>query len=1052
MHSVISSNLSAELDKLNSRQREAVTHPDGPLLVVAGPGTGKTQLLAARVAWLLATTDTKAHEILCLTYTDAAAQNMRQRLQQFIGLEAHRVAIHTFHSLGQLLIQENAHLLERDDFTPASELEVEGLLRRLLDELPSGHPLRRTTSAVYYDVPALKTLFQAMKREGWNEAQLRQALEEYRQSIQPSATAGKALSPSKRADLELRITKAVAAVELLAGYQSGLQQERRYDYDDMLAWAIALLTQHEHVRLSYQERFQHFLVDEFQDTNGAQSQLLYLLANYWENPNVLVVGDDDQSIFRFQGACVANILEFTERFPSAKVVVLEENYRSSAAILAAAQGLITRNQERLTQRLPGLVKALQARHARFADSPVRPRLLSYASPLHEAAHVAQQLAAQHAAGWPTGGVGVLVRTNGQLELLATLLRAAGIPFQRKRKVNVLREEGLASSLRRVLDYLAAALQANHTASDAALFVVLHLPCFEVPSSDLVRLAAGYKRQKLDAPRDATPYPWSVWAEEVTGRDAVAEQLGLSSQGRVALQRALAQLQQWVRVAASQPLPVLLEQVVQQTLLPAQLVAHPQPAHLLAVARTLLAFGRQEARRQPGLEVSDFLRIWDLQASTKEGLPLEQSSGHGGAALELSTVHSAKGLEWEQVWMVGCQASKWQSTQTKYAFLLPPALVPTPNSALECEEARRLFFVGLTRAQVDLRVSWAEADENGKGLPPSQFVQELASGGISVESVEVEASIVAAAALTQLTPPPPAAPLPAIALLEELMANFTLSATVLNAYLRCPISCYYEHLLGAPQERNEHLLFGVAVHAALEQYFRRAQREPERGFGTSEELEAEFARRFQRHRDDLPAAVFTRLLQNGQDQLRAWWARWHSQWQLSSVVEYKVVRAVLPEGIALTGKVDRLDLYPNGRTVDVLDYKTGASDKHTAKLKAAPAKAAEATLQEWHADEQLRGTDYWRQAVFYHLLLAHDQTARYQPAAVKINFLRPVSKPSTPPQFIQEEVKVTPEAIATVRAQIAAVDTAIRAYDFSHGCGKCRWCDLRQQAASSELPR
>ena len=351
MHSVISSNLIAELDKLNSRQREAVTHPDGPLLVVAGPGTGKTQLLAARVAWLLATTDTKAHEILCLTYTDAAAQNMRQRLQQFIGLEAHRVAIHTFHSLGQLLIQENAHLLERDDFTPASELEVEGLLRRLLDELPSGHPLRRTTSAVYYDVPALKTLFQAMKREGWNEAQLRQELEEYRQSIQPSATAGKALSPSKRADLELRITKAVAAVELLAGYQSGLQQERRYDYDDMLAWAIALLTQHEHVRLSYQERFQHFLVDEFQDTNGAQSQLLYLLANYWENPNVLVVGDDDQSIFRFQGACVANILEFTERFPSAKVVVLEENYRSSAAILAAAQGLITRNQERLTQRL-----------------------------------------------------------------------------------------------------------------------------------------------------------------------------------------------------------------------------------------------------------------------------------------------------------------------------------------------------------------------------------------------------------------------------------------------------------------------------------------------------------------------------------------------------------------------------------------------------------------------------------------------------------------------------------------------------------------------------
>ncbi|RZK46190.1 MAG: ATP-dependent helicase, partial [Hymenobacter sp.] len=240
----------AELARLNERQLAAVTHATEPLLVVAGPGTGKTQLLAARVAWLLLQPDVRPQEILCLTYTDAAARNMRQRLLRFIGPEAHRVAIHTFHSLGQLIIQENSAALGRHDLEAATNLDAEEVLRALLDGLPGGHPLRRDLGSAYYDLPYLQRLFQTMKREGWVPDQLLAALEEYRLSLTddpaylyknpPKAERDKGILPGdviqhKLAAEEHHIERSAAAVELFEAYQAGLAARSRFDYDDMLA-------------------------------------------------------------------------------------------------------------------------------------------------------------------------------------------------------------------------------------------------------------------------------------------------------------------------------------------------------------------------------------------------------------------------------------------------------------------------------------------------------------------------------------------------------------------------------------------------------------------------------------------------------------------------------------------------------------------------------------------------------------------------------------------------------------------------------------------------
>jgi DNA helicase-2/ATP-dependent DNA helicase PcrA len=279
------------------------------------------------------------------------------------------------------------------------------------------------------------------------------------------------------------------------------------------------------------------------------------------------------------------------------------------------------------------------------------------------------------------------------------------------------------------------------------------------------------------------------------------------------------------------------------------------------------------------------------------------------------------------------------------------------------------------------------------------------------------------------------------LLEELLATFTLSATSLNAYLTCPLACYYEQILKVPAPRREKMLFGTAAHRALETFFRQAQQPGASGFGTADELAELFQRYFARSRFELPAAMFQRLATAGPQLLRAWWAQAALTAQPTAVVEY-AVQATLPGGTRLTGKLDRLDLLPDGRRAEVLDYKTGNFESARSRLAPAPPAAAEATLAEWLADPRLRGGDYWRQGVLYRLLLAHDPERRYEATSLRFEFLQPVRKPGKAPHYERHRLVPTPAEEATVLSQATAVDAAIRRHEFGPGCGQCLWCQLQ----------
>jgi Superfamily I DNA and RNA helicases len=330
---------------LNTEQQKAVDAIYGPVLVIAGPGTGKTQMLSVRIANILKHTDALPTDILCVTFTDAGRTAMRQRLLNIIGMDAFKVHIHTFHSFCNQIIQEHSHKFPKNNLTLLSPLDEIEMFRELINQLPQNNPLKRMQGDPYFETKRLPWLFKIMRQEGWSSDYIKGQIKRHidslytdetyvakrkiKSTIQPGVIFEKGdIRTDKIQQLDDEFNILRSAADAFDTYTSMIQKSNFYTYDDMILWVNDLLKKDYTFRMDYLEKFQFLLVDEFQDTNGAQNELLYLLTDD-EQPNIFAVGDDDQGIFRFQGANMQNIYEFVERYGNKiQRVVLKENYRS----------------------------------------------------------------------------------------------------------------------------------------------------------------------------------------------------------------------------------------------------------------------------------------------------------------------------------------------------------------------------------------------------------------------------------------------------------------------------------------------------------------------------------------------------------------------------------------------------------------------------------------------------------------------------------------------------------------------------------------------------
>ncbi|HJS56303.1 MAG TPA: ATP-dependent helicase, partial [Chitinophagaceae bacterium] len=714
-----------EYGRLNEKQRLAVDTIDGPVMVIAGPGTGKTQILASRVGKILLETDAAPDNILCLTYTDAGVVAMRKRLLQFIGSDAYKVNIYTFHAFCNDVIQENLSLFEKTALDPVSDLERIELFKELIDSFPKNHPLKRYRGDVYFEINNLQSLFSTMKREGWTPSYVNKKIDEYISGLtdREEFIYKRKFKEFKPGDLKKdkieeekeRKEKLRAAVGEYDRFQQMMRKRNRYDFDDMINWVIKAFEENKNLLATYQEKFLYILVDEYQDTSGTQNRIVELLINYWDKPNVFVVGDDDQSIYRFQGANVENMISFADSYKSdLMTVVLTDNYRSTQPILDISKTLIEKNVERLVTQLPNLSKDLRSSHHLTSTFTHLPLIKEYETQRQEMIDITLQVQKLLAEKIPAGRIAIIYKENRYGEELAQYFKLRNIPVFTKRNINIF-ELPLAKKIILIVRYLAAEHDVPY-GGDEMLFEILHFDWFNIPPVEIAKLSVEVAEKKYD--------------EKISLRRLLHEKSNaiprdlFSTTVHEGLKKASAILEKLIADVPNITLQQLFENIIRQIGVLSHIMQSPDKHWQLQILTGLFDFVKEETRRKASMRLQQLVNIIDLMEKEEISLPLVQVSG-SDQGVNLLTVHGSKGLEFEYVFFAGCNASFWEKKRKPNGgYSLPDTMFSSRPKSKDDEELRRLFYVALTRAEKHLFISFSRFKNDGKDLEPSMFIAEI----------------------------------------------------------------------------------------------------------------------------------------------------------------------------------------------------------------------------------------------------------------------------------------------------------------------------------------
>ena len=781
------------LADLTARQRKAVTHGDGPLLIVAGAGTGKTTVITRRIAWLIAEKRALPSQILALTFTERAALEMTERVDRLVPYGHTDAEISTFHAFGDRLLRE--HALEAglsDRSTVLSRAEQVIFLREHLFDLPLDRyrPLGNPTRFLQ----ALVTLISRLRDE----------------DVAPAAYLAAAERMTRRAaqepDDEALVEDAARHGELAAAYaayESLMRGADRIDFGDQLGLALKLVRDHPAVLAAERERYRYILVDEFQDTNHAQFELVRLLAA--EHRNVTVVGDDDQSIYRFRGAALGNILGFRTAYPKASSVVLNDSYRSRQPILDASYRLIRHNDPDRLEVREGLDKRLHAR-ARFtrpepAAGPIE--LVSFPTGSDEADAVADRIAASIRGGRPAGQHAILVRGNRDADAYVRALNMARVPWRFSGTAGLYRQP----EVRVLISFLRAV---NDPEDSVSLYDLATSEIFGLAPAD-VTLAlnrARRRRSSLSAAlADAAQHP---------------EESPFGFRALEVVQRLLASLEAHRSMSTERSCGELLYHFISSSGWLARLAQEARETGDERLANVARFF--EIVRRQGGLLRDDRLPFLVAQLDTLMETGDDPSTADAGPdegdAVHVLTYHKAKGLEFDVVHMVGLVADRFPGRDRRDTFELPVELTSDSTAVGDqhVAEERRLFYVGMTRAREELVLSWAQDYGGRRSRAVSRFVSEALDLPPATPVETVRPSLLERLGRHEASPRQPvpvAPPRPAVGD-RPLM----LSYGQVHDYLECPAKYRFGHVVRIPTPASHPMVYGRALHAAVQAFHRR----------------------------------------------------------------------------------------------------------------------------------------------------------------------------------------------------------------------------------------
>lgn len=972
---------------LNAEQKRAVDTIEGPVIVIAGPGTGKTQILTLRIANILRNTDTSPEQILAITFTEAGVIAMRKRLVSIIGKDGHRVRIATFHGYCEEVIKRFPEYFPRIiGSKPITEIDQVALIEEVLSAdtwnilKPWGDPnlyVRDILSAI-----------SELKREGFRPdafielVSVQKAALLARDDLYYDKGAHKGKMKGAYVD-ELRVLeKNEELSRAYKSYESLLARNRSYDFGDMILEVMRAMEQEETLALLLQEESQYLLIDEHQDTNNAQNRIIELLASFHENPNLFVVGDEKQAIFRFQGASLENFHYFTHKYKQAVSITLRENYRSAASILSTADALIEG-----TQKLQG-ARGVEGRPIEVVTLSTEEEEHNYIA--NEITTLLKQEIAPH-------DIAILYRNNKEGARIGAVLAAHGIPYVIESDLDLLKDGDIRT--------LFTILEAVHQYGNIDPLVrFLHLPLLGIHPLDVYRIIQLASQKRIYS------------AIDIIIRDDLRKELKALTEDKLIAAGKL--LQDLHALSQAEPALVVSERAFRTSNLLEVILKSPDREERLAHITAFFDFLMSLEHSGEMIDLKTLFKT--IETMQTHGLLIKIKRTESVGKVRLMTAHKSKGLEFPYVFIAHVVQGVWGGKRiVERLKLIPQVYLQKESSVSENTEGdeRRLLYVALTRAKEHAVLTLHERRADGKEVLPSTFIHEIEP--ILLEERTHSYTIESRYDKPVLTDT--YGELPDIrAFVVDLFEKKPFSVSALNNYIACPWKYFYTNLLRLPTIPTIQQHYGQAIHKALEQFFRKRM---------EESIDSKFLNSaFEKTLRSLPLSRKDEevLLERGTHALTLWYEHYkdHPSWNIPARFEY-MMRNVFIDDIELMGIFDRIEFITD-TSVHIIDYKTGKPK----------------TRKQIETQSDGVEGNYFRQLTFYKLLTEAYQEGRFTMESAELHFVEPDEKG----RFHAERICIDTDAVHTLTETLHTVFNEIRTLSFwDRYCGEaeCEFCELKR---------
>jgi|WetSurMetagenome_2_1015567.scaffolds.fasta_scaffold05013_3 DNA helicase II / ATP-dependent DNA helicase PcrA len=979
--------------QLNKEQAEAVSYGEGPLLIVAGAGTGKTSVISERIVNLINSGKARSDEILALTFTEKAAGEMEERVDRLLPYGAFfDLSISTFHSFCQdVLSSDGLDIGLPTDYKLLDEFEQYALFKKHLDRFgldyyrPMGNPtkfirdlLKHFSRCKDEDITPLKYLEYADelrqnldgmlsgvkgKKKINKDAKNKPTLSARRGHPSQEGIFQNAKGEFDQEVAEMEVKKIEEVANAYHIYQNLLLENNALDFGDLINYCLKLFRERPNVLARYQARFKYILVDEFQDTNWAQYELVKLLAA--PQNNITVVGDDDQAIYRFRGAAMANILEFKKDYPSAKQIFLIENYRNRQNILDLSYEFIKLNnpnrlEEQLKLNNPPRPSATPPEEGTELSKKLKANtkdigaieVLRGADTSDELARVVNKIAEIKAqdkeANW--GDFAILARSNDAGKEICAYLDEAKFPYKLFSSRGLYGVEPIIISI----SYLTAVADQY---DGVALYKTLTLPVFNFSAEELAALNYIVYRKAMSL--------YKVLNE--------AAALGLGSATLEKINKFLAIFRKHSADARYKPASEIFSDFLTDTDYLKYLLAQTERQAILATNQLNQFMKRIKEFETASTDksVREFLAELEVEMEAGEQGTLPSSDEDDPAMIKIMTVHAAKGLEFKYVFVINLIDKRFPSTERGESIKIPDALLDEqiPEGEHHLEEERRLFYVAITRAKKGIYFSWS-SDAGGKRerrasrfLIETKLVEDLDVSNADEKKIEPLAENIPL--LGGVAAPRGRGGLASRGVLKNSaeekfipQAPEKFSYSQFEAYERCPYQYRFDNILHVPKRGNFQMSFGKTMHSTLQKILQIVKQAGEKKQDSLFSVEAEKEKSpLERGGEPLASRGVLKLdekkelisldeclkiyeeswidewyeteankqnyHEKGKEIVKAFYEEHKNNWPKVLFLEkdFALRMKVDNEGITIKGKIDRIDEMPDGR-LKIVDYKTG----------------------------------------------------------------------------------------------------------------------------------